>query len=396
MAYFAAILLGTRLLMLPAAAAGGQPASVLEAAFTATSAICITGLAVVDTESFWSPFGQVVILVLIQVGGFGIVTIASFLARIATGRIPLRYSLLASRELHQRSLARTWRLPVRIAVVMLVAEAVTAIVLTLGFVRRTGDWGTASWYGGFHAISAFNNAGFALFSDSLIGFVGDPMIILPICLATVVGGIGFPVLSELRRSFRTRSTARWSIHARLTIYGTLILLVAGILLFGAFEWTNPATLGPLPLGDKLLGAVGGGVFPRTVGFNSVDYGAVREPTVGLTYLLMFIGGGSVSTAGGVKVGTIGIIIATVVAEVRGESQAVVSHRAIASAVQRSAMTVILLGVTVIGVSTAAIGFLEPFSLQRICSRRSPPSGRSGCPPASPPNSAPGRSRSSWS
>lgn len=363
--YLAAIAAGTAVLMLPIATRANESAALIDAAFTSVSAICITGLTSVDTQTYWSPAGQFVILLLVQLGGFGIVTVASFLTLLATGRISLQSSLLASQELRQRSLSDTLRIPARIAVVMLVAESVTAVLLTLTFRRYTQDWGTAAWYGVFHAISAFNNAGFALFSDNLIGFVGDPGIVVPICLAIILGGIGFPVLFEVAGRKRTRGASNWSVHTRLTVYGTIILLGVGIAAFGVFEWNNPATIGTLPLGDKLLASLAGGVFPRTAGFNSIDYAAATDSTIGVSYLLMFIGGGSAGTAGGIKVGTVGIVIAAVIAELRGEDQVIVSHRAIPTAVLRSAMAVILLGLLAVGLGTILIVGLEAFSLQQV-------------------------------
>ena len=363
-AYLVAIAIGTGLLLLPASTTSQRSPDLVDAAFPSVSAVCITGLTSVDTATFWSPFGQVVILLLIQVGGFGIVTLASLLTLVATGRISLQGSLLAGQELHQQNLSTVFRLPARIAVVMLLAEAITAAALTVAFRPLTDGWGTALWHGVFHSISAFNNAGFALYSDNLIGFVGDPGVIVPICLAIVVGGIGFPVLFEVARSRRAGARVHWSIHTRLTVLGTLILLVIGTLGFAVFEWNNPDTLGSMPVGDKLLASVAGGVFPRTAGFNSVDYGAVSEPTLGLNYLLMFIGGGSAGTAGGVKVGTVGIVIAVVIAELRGENQVVVSHRAIPASVVRSALTVIVLGAAAVVVGTVLLAE-DRFSLQQV-------------------------------
>lgn len=362
--YLAAIAAGAGLLMLPAATSSQRSPAFVDAAFTSVSAICITGLTTVDTQTYWSTFGQVVIMVLFQVGGFGIVTVASFLTLVATGRISLQASLLAGQELHQRNLSDTLRLPARIAAVMLGAEAVTAAMLTLGFRRHTDDWGTATWYGIFHAISAFNNAGFALFSDNLMGFAGDAGIVVPICLAVITGGIGFPVLFELAR-WRTRNASHWSTHTRLTIYGTLILLGVGILAFAVFEWNNPDTIAAMPLGDKLLAALAGGVFPRTAGFNTIDYGTASESTIGVSTMLMFIGGGSAGTAGGVKVGTVGIVIATIVAEMRGEDQVVIAHRSIPNVLQRSAMAIIFLGGVAVVLASLFIVVDERFTLQEV-------------------------------
>lgn len=363
--YLAAIMVGTALLMLPVATVTRRSAEFVDAAFTAVSAICITGLVTVDTSTYWSSFGQVVILLLIQVGGFGIVTLATILTLLATGHLSLHGSLLASQELHQQGLSDALRLPARIAAVMAGAEMLTATVLTLGFRPHTDSWGMAVWYGVFHAISAFNNAGFALFSDNLIGFVGDPAVILPICVAVVVGGLGFPVLFEVSRRWRHQGRWAWSAHTRLTVYGTVTLLVGGTLIFALAEWNNPLTLGPMPLGDRLLASLAGGVFPRTAGFNSIDYGVADESTLELYSVLMFIGGGSAGTAGGIKVGTIGIILATVMAELRGEEQVIVAHRALPTAVQRAALTVLTLGIGTVTSATAVIVALEQFSLQQV-------------------------------
>lgn len=361
--YLVGISLGTFLLMLPVATNSRESASLINAAFTATSAICITGLTTVDTQTYWSPFGQVVIMVLIQIGGFGIVTVASYLTLLATGRISLQGSMLASQELHQSNLHDILRVPARVAAVMFGAEAVTAAVLTLGFRPHTDDWGTAAWYGLFHAISSFNNAGFALFSDNLIGFVGDAGVIVPLCLATILGGIGFPVLFELFRPGRRPSRGEWSVQARLTLYGTAILLVAGFVAFAVFEWNNPDTLGAMPLGDRLLAAFAGTVFPRTSGFNSIDYGAASDSTLALTYALMFVGGGSAGTAGGIKVGTAGIVIATVLAELRGENQVTVAHRSIPLTVQRSALAIVALGGVAVAAASVFIVADSRFTLQ---------------------------------
>ena len=364
--YLFAIVLGTGLLMLPSATATGDSAPLIHASFTAVSAICITGLTTVDTATFWSPFGQFIIMALIQVGGFGIVTLASLLTLLATGRISLQGSLLAGQEL-RTGFGGVLRIPKMIAAVMLTAEAVTAAVLTVSFRPYTESWASAAWQGIFHAISAFNNAGFALYSDNLMRFVGDPAIIVPICVAVVVGGLGFPVLLEVgRRIFRRGNRALgWSTHTRLTVAGTVSLLLLGALVFGIAEWNNPRTIGSMPFDDRALAVLAGAVFPRTAGFNSIDYGQASETTLGLYYLLMFVGGGSAGTAGGIKIGTIGIILATVVAELRGENQVVVGHRAIPASVQRAALAVVMLGSVVVAVATLFIVVDDRFTLQQV-------------------------------
>ncbi|MHA6511829.1 TrkH family potassium uptake protein [Tessaracoccus sp. Z1128] len=364
--YLIAVLVGTGLLLLPAATATGESAPLIHAAFTAVSAICITGLTTVDTAVFWSPFGQVLIMGLIQVGGFGIVTLASLLTLVATGRISLQGSLVAGQELHG-GVGSVLRVPKMIALVMLTAEALTAAVLTFSFRPYTDGWASAVWQGTFHAVSAFNNAGFALYSDNLMSFVGDPAVIVPICVALIVGGLGFPVILEVgRRIFRRgRRTTGWSVHTRLTILVTVSLLVLGAVVFALAEWDNPRTLGGMPVDDRAMAILAGAVFPRTAGFNSIDYGTVNESTLGLYYVLMFIGGGSAGTAGGIKVGTIGIILATVAAELRGEPQVVVGNRAIPATVQRAALAVVMLGATAVALATFFIVVQERFTLQQV-------------------------------
>lgn len=365
--YLLAIAMGTVLLLIPAATADGRGASLLQASFTAVSAICITGLTVVDTATYWSPLGQFIIMLLIQVGGFGIVTLASLLTLLATGRLSLQGSKVARLELRSNGIGGVLRVPKLIAGMMLAIETIVAAVLTVAFRPHTDGWARAAWYGIFHSVSAFNNAGFALFTDSLMDFVGEPAIIIPICAAVVLGGLGFPVAMEvgrrMLRSVRGATQSAWSTHVRLTVGGTVVLLVLGAVVFALAEWNNPQTLGPMPVGDRLLAVLAGTVFPRTAGFNSIDYGLASESTIGLYYVLMFIGGGSVGTAGGVKVGTIGIILATVVAELRGENQVVVGRRAIPKEAQRGALTVVALGGFAVLAGTFFIVADDRFSLQ---------------------------------
>ncbi|MFV0452586.1 MAG: TrkH family potassium uptake protein [Propioniciclava sp.] len=363
--YLGTTVAGTALLLLPASTAPGEHTDLISAAFHAVSALCITGLSTVDTGTHWTMFGQGVLMLLIQLGGLGIVTLATMLALVVTGKVGLSGTLVASNELHVEKIGDVWRLPRRIAIAMLSTEAVLALLLTLRFQHYFHDWPKAVWYGSFHAVSAFNNAGFALFSDSLSGFITDPWLTMPICAAIVLGGLGFPVFFELTRRGRLRRPGHWSIHTRMTVWGTVTLLTVGIALFALFEWNNPATLGPLPASGKLLGALGGGVFPRTAGFNSIDYAAASEQTIALNYLLMFIGGGSAGTAGGIKVGTFVILFAAIRAEIVGEPQTVMAHRGIPFETIRQALTVVLLGFAAVSVAAALVLFDTRFTLSEV-------------------------------
>jgi trk system potassium uptake protein len=353
LAFVAAVLVGTVLLSLPISTPGPTRPPLLTAAFTSVSAVCVTGLTTVDTATYWSTFGQVVIMGLIQVGGFGIMTLATLLGLLVGGRLKLKSSLIAQAETHTLNIGDVRHVIRRVAVTMLAFEVVIALILTVRFRMRYDDaWGLAMWHGVFHSISAFNNAGFALYSDNLIGFVGDAWIAFPICVAIIAGGIGFPVLFELRRRWRTPRL--WTVHTRLTVYGSALLLVLGIVAFLALEWSNPATLGALDWWGKVVGGVTGGVVPRTAGFNSVDYGQITPETMAVNYVLMFIGGGSAGTAGGIKVTTFFLLAYVIWSEVRGERDTNIAHRRIGGATLRQALTVVLLAIAVISIGTMVI------------------------------------------
>ncbi|WP_353952000.1 potassium transporter TrkG [Knoellia sp. S7-12] len=344
-AFAAAGAIGTVLLMLPTSRADEGGAPFVTALFTATSAVCVTGLTVVDTATYWTVPGQVVILALIQVGGFGIMTLASLIALLLSRRMGLRTRLTAAAETKSLGLGDVRRVLRGVFLITVVIESAIAVVLTLRFRAEYDDsWGTAAWHGLFHAVSAFNNAGFALFSDNLMGFLGDGFVLMPISVAIIIGGLGFPVLMELLRNRQPRS---WSLHTRLTLLMTVVLLVGGTAFITLAEWGNPGTLGPFdPLG-KLLGGWFHAVQPRTAGFNAWDYGAATDETLLGTIMLMFIGGGSAGTAGGLKVTTFIVLFFVIVAEVRGDDDVIAFDRRIEHRVIRQAVTVALLGVAAV-------------------------------------------------
>lgn len=358
------ICLGAALLSLPAATVPGRDTGFVDALFTAVSATCVTGLITVDTASQWTAFGKVVILALIQIGGFGIMTLATLLVLLVRRRVGLQ-ATLTTRVEGRTSLGRIRSMPARIAATMLMIELVLATVLSIRFKIAYDDgWGSAVWHGVFHAISAFNNAGFALYSNNVMGFVTDWWIIIPLCVGVVAGGMGFPVFFELagRRFLRPRD---WSVHARLTVWGTVLLLVLGFVAFAMVEWRNHLTIGELDPAGKVLASIAGSVFPRTAGFNSIDYGLVRPETLGVHYLLMFIGGGSAGTAGGIKVGTFLLLAFVIVSEVRGEPEVLIGHRRIDAGIQRQALTVVLLGVGLVAIGTFIILSRTHFGLDVV-------------------------------
>lgn len=364
LAFLLVIAVGTVLLLLPAARQGPGQADPLTALFTATSAVCVTGLVVVDTPSYWSTFGQAVIMGLFQVGGFGIMTAATLLTLLVQRRLGLSNRMVVQLETKSYGLGDVRRLLVRIGVTMLICEAVLTLLLTTRFaIGYRQPVGEALWHGSFQAVSAFNNAGFSTYSTSMIGFATDWWIKVPLMLGIIAGGIGFPVLFELFR--RPRPVRRWSINTRITVIGTVGLLAIGLAATLVLEWSNPSTLAPLGVLDKTLAAAFHSVSSRTAGFNSVDIGAMHPETWAVTDVLMFIGGGSAGTAGGIKVTTFLLLGYVIWSEIRGEREVIVGLRRVSNATVRQALTVALLGVAVVAAGTIGLLLLTDQSLDRV-------------------------------
>lgn len=350
--FASAIAVGTLLLVLPISRSGPGGADVVTALFTSTSAVCVTGLITVDTPTYWSVFGQVVLLCLIQVGGFGTMTFASLIGLAISRRLGLRSRVTAAVETKSIGLGDVRGVLLGVARTTVLFEAAVALVLGLRFWLGYGESpGRAAYLALFHSVSAFNNAGFALWSDSLTRFVTDPWVCLPIAGAVIAGGLGFPVLLELRRQLRPR---RWSMHTRMTVSATLGLLVLGTLFVTANEWRNPATLGQLDVPGRMLAGFFHAVMPRTAGFNSIDVGAMNQGTLLGTIVLMFIGGGSAGTAGGIKVTTFVLLFFVIWAEVRGERDVHAFDRRVPDRAVRQALTVALLSVGAVVVATVVL------------------------------------------
>lgn len=353
---------GTALLMLPVASHPDGGATLLTAAFTATSALCVTGLTVVDTGTYWTGFGEAVLLALMQLGGLGVMTFASLLGLLVAGRLGLRGRLLAQAE--TRSVDAGTLRPVLAGIirVSLAIEALVWLALTLRlWLGYDVSPGRAAYLGLFHAVSAYNNAGFALWGDSLIGFAGDPLVIGPITVALVLGGIGYPVLLELRR---VRSARRWSLHTRLTLLTTGVLLVLGPAVVLLTEWDNPLTLGQLPGGQRLVSGWFSGITPRTAGFNSIDYADADSATLLTTDALMLVGGGSAGTAGGIKVTTVAVLLLAVLAEVRGDPDVDAFGRRVSGQTVRQALSVTVLALATVGGATLFLLETSDFSLDQ--------------------------------
>ncbi len=334
------IAVGTILLSFPVASAHA-PIGFLDALFTATSATCVTGLIVLDTPVDFSTFGHVVLLVLIQVGGLGMITISSFASLFLGHRIGLRAEAALGTLYEADRPAVLFSLIRFIVLGTLAIELVGALFLANVFLKQGYGLATSCWYGLFHSVSAFCNAGFALFSDSLVGLRGSVPGLLTISLLILVGGIGFGVLSLFyRRLIGMAEVGPTPIHVRLSLLGTLALVVVGTLVYGLLEWD--ASLGGLPLQDRVLNAFFQSVTCRTAGFNSVAYGTLQSATIFFMMLLMFVGACSNSTGGGVKVTTIMVLLAAVVSTIRGREEVEVMGRTIPVATVYKATVVITL------------------------------------------------------
>ncbi|CQD15132.1 putative H(+)-transporting two-sector ATPase [Corynebacterium striatum] len=368
------ILLGTFLLMLPISTAGPQWTPPLHALFTATPAVSLTGLIVQDTGTYWTSFGQVVIITLIQLGGLGIMSLASLSGMLLTGRISLkaRRSTAAEGRPVDGGIRRTLRFTF---LATFVCEAVVAIVVGMRLHLEHGVSGPrAVWEGIFHAISAFNNAGFSTYSDNMIGFSTDAWILLPLAFALITGGLGYPMLAEIARRIRGRvrlsvrgdapRVHHMSITARMTFVATAMLLLGGMAFFLVAEWNG--VLKDMSLGTKLLNGFFMSASPRTAGFNAIDYADAHTITLMFSDILMFIGGGSAGTAGGVKVTTACVLAAGMAAEFLGREDTTIGKRRLPHAVTRQALALTIAGVGVVMFGVASLVVLNPqFSTDQI-------------------------------
>lgn len=362
--FLLAIAIGTVLLSLPIATADGSRAPFLTALFTSTSAVGVTGLVLVDTGTYWSAFGQAAILLMFQIGGLGIMTAATLFGLIAGRGFSLRDRITTQVERSQLETGDALSVLKLVFSIMIAVEAAVAVILAVRMGASYGmSAGTALWNGVFHSASAFNNAGFSTNADSLMGYQSDPVILMPVMLAVILTALGFPVMQDLRD--KRLQWRRWSLHSKATVCGTAALLVLGFVALLAMEWGNPATLGPMGIGDKLLNAAFQSVMPRTAGFNSVDIGAFRDETLLVSYLLMFIGGGSAGTAGGIKVTTFVVLFAIVLSEVLGRRDAGLFNRRFGKEVERQALTVTVLAATLVFAATTYIASITSLALPDI-------------------------------
>lgn len=354
--FFLTIIVGSLLLKLPISTA--KPLSWIDALFTAASATTVTGLAVVDTGTEFTVFGQTIIMGLIQVGGLGFMTFAVLIVMILGKKIGLKERMLVREALNQPTIGGVIGLVKVLFLFSISIELIAALILSIRLVPQYG-WASGLFASVFHAISAFNNAGFSLWPDNLMSYVGDPAVNLVITFLFITGGIGFTVLFDILKNRRFKA---FSLHTKLMLAGTFILNIAATLIIFILEYSNPGTLGSLHLPDKLWASYFQAVTPRTAGFNSVDFGSMREGTIVFVLLLMFIGAGSASTASGIKLTTFLVILMSVIAYLRGHKETVIFRRTIKYPIiiKALAVSVISLFIVFIGIFALTITEQAPF------------------------------------
>ena len=363
--FAALILLGACLLALPGASRSGVSCGFRPALFTATSATCVTGLVLYDTWSQWSGFGQIVILCLIEIGGLGFMSAATLLIFFFRRRIGLKQRMMMAQALSVSDMGGIVRLQKTVLIGSFAVEALGALILTLRFWPEYGFARALRW-GVFHAVSAFCNAGFDIFGvlspgSSLTEFQSDPVVLLTLGALVVIGGLGFLVWEEIAV---TRKFRKFSVYTRLVLITTAGLLLAGWVLICLLEWNNPNTLGPMPLGDKLLNGLFQSVTLRTAGFAAIDQGLLTEGAKAVSIVLMIVGGSSGSTAGGLKTVTFVVLFLFMAARARGRDTVCVFKRTIPQAQVLDAMTIafIMIALSVFGgifiSATSAVTFTD--------------------------------------
>ncbi|MCX7781337.1 MAG: TrkH family potassium uptake protein [Negativicutes bacterium] len=312
------IAVGTALLMLPASSRSGQPPPFIDALFTATSAVCVTGLIVVDTGTYWSLFGQLVIIALIQAGGLGIMTLTTLAALIMGKKIRLRERLVMQEALNMVTLSGVVRLTQSIIKATILLEAIGGTILALRWLPEHGM--RALYLGYWHAVSSFCNAGFDLFGEyrSLTGYVEDITVNLTVSFLIIFGGLGFGVIFDV---WNNRRFENLCLHSKAVIISTGILVICGMTVIYAMEADNPATLGGLSWSGKLLASYFQSVTPRTAGYNTVDMSQLEDATLFFIIILMFIGASPASTGGGIKTTTAAILVMAIWALVTGREDA---------------------------------------------------------------------------
>jgi trk system potassium uptake protein len=355
--FLLAVALFTSLLTLPVAAADGRGTPLIDAIFTGVSAVTVTGLTTVDTATHWSPFGATVILLGIQIGGLGIVTIALLFARAVTRHLGVQTKVFAQQSIGTSQLGEVGRLLRIVVLTTLGIEGALFLLLLPPFIIEEPTWWDGASSALFYAVSSFNNAGFSIHPGGLTDLADNGWILAPIALGVFVGSFGFPVFMTLIVFRGDRK--RWTLHAKLTLLTTAVLLLLGALCWGALEWNNAGTIGDESPVAKVGHALFASTMLRSGGFAITDTAASHPVTLLISDALMFVGGGSASTAGGIKVTTLAVLFLAIIAEARGDREVSVARRTIPSETLRVAISVTFLGASLVLAATILIMLSHP-------------------------------------
>lgn len=359
--FLAGIAIGTILLCLPISSRSGEWTSLLDSAFTATTSICVTGLVTVTTVEHWSFFGQLVILFLIQFGGLGIVTFTTTILIVMRRKITLKERLLIQDAYNLDTLGGMVRLTKRILKATLCVESIGAVFLAIQFIQDYGPL-QGIWKAIFTSVSAMCNAGIDLAgSQSLMPYQGNILVNLTIMALIVLGGLGFPVWWDLAQFIKKRkqSVPKLSLHSKLVITITTVLILGGALSVFMLEYSNPDTIGNMPLWEKIMASLFQSVTTRTAGFLTIPQEALRDTTSFICIILMFIGGSPSGTAGGVKTVTVALMLLSAICMVKGKAETEVFHRKISDNMIRKSLAVIVISMSCLIVSTLLLAFAEP-------------------------------------
>ncbi|WP_416229794.1 TrkH family potassium uptake protein [Salisediminibacterium halotolerans] len=350
--FFVAIVTGTFLLSLPVSVT--EPISFTDALFTATSATTVTGLVVVSTGNDFTAFGQIVIMILMKIGGLGLMTFAVLIVMVLGKKIGLRERMLIQASFNQPSIGGIIRLVKVLIIFAFSLEITAAAILAITWIPEYG-WKFGTFTSVFHAISAFNNAGFSLWDDSLMAYAGDPVINILITFLFIAGGLGFTVLYDLAK---TKNFHRLSLHSKVMLAGTLATNIVALFTVFFLEYANPDTLGTLSGGEKVWTAYFQAVTPRTAGFNTLDIGSMEPETLMFMLPLMFIGAGSASTGSGIKLTTFLIIVIAVIAYLKGKDEAVIYNRSVSNVIILRSLSIMIISITAVFLGIFSLSMTE--------------------------------------
>jgi len=355
------ILFGALILSLPVCSADGSSTNFVDSLFTATSAVCVTGLVVFDTSVHWSLLGKVVIISLIQIGGLGFMTIATMISLIRGKKINLKERLIIQESLNQFDLSGIVKLTRQIIFMVFIIEAVGGILLSINFIPKLGPV-KGLMYGIFHSISAFCNAGFDLMGSisgqfsSLTSLYDNTFVMIVVSLLIILGGLGYPVILDF---LENRRFSKLNVHSKLVIVSTAILLLIGFVFIFAVEYNNPDTLGSMNMKGKLLSSIFQSTTFRTAGFNSIDLSLARESSIFLMIILMFIGASPASTGGGIKTTTIAVLFLTVKDFLIGKDQIQIFERSISTETIRKSMVIFFIAISIVIAGTLTLSLTNP-------------------------------------